>query len=290
MIDAHTAQAKGIILCADDFAFNQGVSSGIVALAEQGRISATSVMVLSPRWAGDAALLHDLRDRVDVGLHLDWTSDFAKASGHGRSLGMAMIRAASGAFGHGAAKVATRGVIERQLDAFERHWKAAPDFVDGHQHVQQFAGLREALVEILTSRYGCTGERSATRVGALPYLRISRAPAGQADFKARVIAAMGADALEKIAADAGLACSAALFGIHDFAGDGARYARLMARWMEAAPARCIIMCHPAQSAAADDPIGPARVREFSYLRGSDFAATLTRTGVKLVRGRSLARA
>ncbi len=284
------AGARAVILCADDFGFNREVSAGIAALAAKGRLSATSVMVLAPRWADDAAMLNDLRGAIDVGLHLDWTSEFAKASGHGLSLGMAMIKAASGAFRRGAAKVATRSVIERQLDAFERHCKTAPDFVDGHQHVQQFAGIREALVEILIDRYGARCKPGAADVGALPYLRISRAPAGHADFKGRVIAAMGADALEKIAIDAGLACSAALLGIYDFAGDEARYARLMAHWVQAAPPRCILMCHPAQSAVLHDPIGRARAKEFAYLSSADFDSALDSAGLRLARGESLARA
>lgn len=77
---------KRLILCADDFAVNEAASLGIAALAHAGRISATSAMVLSPRWAKDAALLQDVRGRIDVGLHLDWTSAFACAAGHGVSL------------------------------------------------------------------------------------------------------------------------------------------------------------------------------------------------------------
>ncbi|NCN97004.1 MAG: ChbG/HpnK family deacetylase, partial [Rhodoferax sp.] len=165
----------GVIVCADDFAVHQSASLGIAKLARMGRISATSAMVLSPRWAQDVALLHELRGQIDVGLHLDWTSDFAVAAGHGLSLGQAMRRALLGGFD----VTLTRGVIERQLDLFEARWKAPPDFVDGHQHVQQFAGIRQALVALLQQRYG-------TQV-APPYLRISRAPPGLNNLKSLVI-------------------------------------------------------------------------------------------------------
>ena len=83
---------KSVILCADDYALNESVSHGIVALAEAGRLSATSVMTLSPRWAMDAAVLAPWRGRIDVGLHLDWTSEFALAAGHGAPLGALMRR------------------------------------------------------------------------------------------------------------------------------------------------------------------------------------------------------
>jgi predicted glycoside hydrolase/deacetylase ChbG (UPF0249 family) len=263
---------KGVILCADDFAVHAPASLGIAQLARLGRISATSAMVLSKRWAQDVALLHELRGRIDVGLHLDWTSDFAISAGHGLSLGAAMFKAALGGF----ERVAARGVIERQLDAFEAQWKAPPDYVDGHQHVQQFAGIREALVQALASRYGAR----------LPYLRISRAPPGGADLKSRVIAAMGASALEKIATRAGVTCATALLGIYDFAGTEAHYAERMDSWLRAAPAGSIIMCHPARATEPGDAVGAARAREFAYLSGADFPTALAHARVQLVRGAS----
>ena len=276
---------KGVILCADDFAVNESASRGIAMLASSRRISATSAMVLSPRWPQDVALLHDLRGQIDVGLHLDWTSEFAAASGHGMSLLAAMLRATLGGFGSDAAATVTRGVIERQLDAFEAHWKAPPDYVDGHQHVQQFAGIREALVQVLVGRYGSGGGPGTVNVH-LPYLRISSAAAGAFDPKSRVIAAMGAAALEKLATEAGLGVTASLLGVYDFSGDPARYARLMEGWLSAAPVGCVIMCHPAQAAEAGDAIGVARAQEFAYLGGADFAAALALAQVQLVRGTS----
>jgi predicted glycoside hydrolase/deacetylase ChbG (UPF0249 family) len=265
---------KGVILCADDFAVHEPASQGIAELARRGRLSATSVMVLSPRWPRDVALLHELRGRIDVGLHLDWTSDFAISAGHGLSLGAAMRKAVLGGFD----RVAARTVIERQLDAFEAQWRAPPDYVDGHQHVQQFAGLRDALVAALASRYGANNPR--------PYLRISRAPAGAADLKGRIIAVLGAARLDALARGAGLPSSPALSGIYDFSGDQARYAGLMRGWLDGAPAGSIIMCHPALSPEPGDVIGAARVREFAYLGGDGFAEALAQARVQLLRGGS----
>lgn len=264
-----TAHTKRLVLCADDFAVHGHASLGIARLAAMGRLSATSVMVLSPRWGQDVALLRELRGRIDVGLHLDWTSDFARRAGHGMSLGMAMLRGAVVGFD----KKAARAVIERQLDAFEAQWKAPPDHVDGHQHVQQFSGIREALVQALSSRYR----------GAAPYLRISRAAPGQADLKSRIISGMGANALEMIAARAGLTGAVALSGIHDFEGDGKRYARCMEGWLQTSPAGSIIMCHPAQGLEPQDTIGAARLREFDYLAGPTFPAALEKAHVTLAR-------
>jgi predicted glycoside hydrolase/deacetylase ChbG (UPF0249 family) len=266
---------KPLVLCADDFAVHAGASQGIAALARQGRLSATSVMVLAPRWAQDMALLQDLRGRIDVGLHLDWTSTFARAAGHGLSLGAAMRQALLGGFDRGAA----RTVIERQLDLFEAQWQAPPDHVDGHQHVQQFAGIREPLVEVLARRYP----------GRLPYLRVSQVRAGAGErlgLKSRVISALGSNAIKKIADGAGVPRADALLGVYDFDGDTARYAALMDGWLAGAPAGGMLMCHPASAAGPDDEIGAARLREYAYLGSSDFGAALAHAQVALVRGRA----
>jgi len=268
-----SAWTKSVVVCADDYAVNAPTSQGIVALCVLGRLSATSVMSLSPRWAEDAPALRELRDRVDVGLHLDWTSTFAQHAGFGRSLGAVMWRSWSGGF-RGAD---VRDAIQRQLDAFEMHWQAPPDHVDGHQHVQQFAGLRETLCDVLVQRYGAQQPR--------PWLRVSRV--AQVGLKAQVITAMGAHALQAWAQQHDWPCVAPLLGAYGFDGSLDDYRQRMQRWLLDVPVAdqaALIMCHPASSAAADDEIGPARAREFAYLASHDFVQDLRDAGVRLVRG------
>lgn len=272
-----TQAPKPLVLCADDYAQDARVSRAILDLARQGRLAATSAMVLSPRWPGDAAPLAELRGQIDVGLHLDWTSPYAQAAGHGLALSAAMRRALLGGFERGGARVA----IERQLDAFEARWRAAPDHVDGHQHVQQFAGIREPLVELLARRYGTHA----------PWLRLSRTPPGQRDLKSRVIAWMGAGTLATLAAQSGIACARRLSGVYDFTGGAPRYARLMARWLKTSPAATVLMCHPGtdepDGAAPPDPIAPARAAEWRYLASPAFADALADARVVLARGSAL---
>ena len=265
---------KRLIVCADDFAVNESVSRGIAALARAGRLSAISAMVLSPRWAKDAALLKDMRAQIDVGLHLDWTSAFARTAGHGVSLTGAMRRAVLGGFNQAAA----RRVIERQLDAFEAVWKSPPDHIDGHQHVQQFSGIREALVTAVQQRY-------AIKTSA--YLRLSTGVMTDKIFKTKIIAGMGASALERLASAAGIACAPALSGIYDFTGGTQRYTRLMAQWLQGAPEGGIVMCHPGMRAEAGDNIGAARAWEYAYLASDVFLRALTQAGVMLSRGAQL---
>ena len=270
---------KPLVLCADDYAEHAGITQAVLDLARQGRLSATSVMVLSPRWQADAAPLRELRDRIDVGLHLDWTSAFARDAGHGLGLGAAMRRALLGGF----RPTLAAQVIERQLDAFEATWQAPPDHVDGHQHVHQFAGIRDALVEVLARRYG----------SGRPWLRVSRVPAGQRDAKSRLIAWMGAHALQRRAERARLPCAPALSGVYDFGGGGPAYARRMAGWLGTSPAGTVLMCHPAHGdvhVEDHDPISAARSWEFRHLRSAAFEAQCEAAGVRLVRGSTLYRA
>lgn len=263
--------AKPIIVCADDFAFSEGASIAIALLARLGRVSATSAMVLSPRWAADAPRLTDLRGRLDVGLHLDWTSAFAVAQGHGLPLSRVMGQALAGGF----RRDTVAAVIERQLDAFEAQWKAPPDHVDGHQHIHQFRGIRRPLLEILDRRYGR---------GNGPYLRLSRPVGRGLGLKGWVIGAMGAAALkmELQARDRG--SSAALTGLYDFSGTTAEYAARVLGWLRDAPPASVLMCHPASQSLPDDPIASARLREFEFWRGDGASEALAQANSVPARG------
>lgn len=269
----NAAPIKSVVLCADDYALNAPTSQGIVALCVLGRLSATSVMVHSPRWADEAAALREMRERVDVGLHLDWTSTFAQAAGFGHALGGVMGRSLWGGFRH----AAVCDEVERQLDAFEAHWQAPPDHVDGHQHVQQFDGLRQAVCEVLLRRYGASSAR--------PWLRVSQV--AQSGFKARVISAMGASSLQAWTSAQDWPSVAPLLGVYGFGGSLTDYRRRMQGWLRDTPAGdkpAIIMCHPAVSALAEDIMGHARAREFAYFASDHFVQDLRDAGVRLVRG------
>ena len=269
------SNVKHLILNADDFAFNAAVSRGIVALAQKGRLSATSAMTSSPRWRQDAPALAELRDQIDVGLHLDWTSPFAVAAGHGKNLPQAMLRAVLGGYDHAQARV----VIERQLDAFEQVWQAPPSHVDGHQHVHQFKGIRDALVDVMAKRYNGLPKDQK------PYVRISKGASNRLNVKAHVIAALNSNAIKNIAVKTGITPARGLFGIYNFEGSEADFGRLMVQWLSAAPEHTIIMCHPAQGSPGafdeDDGIAAARQREFNYLASDAFALALAHASVDL---------
>ena len=265
-----------LVLCADDYAVHAPASAGILELARRQRLSATSVMVLSPRWAEDAAPLRELRDQIDVGLHLDFTSPMACDAGFGRSVGGMMWRSLW-PLGQ-SLRQRWREAIEQQCDAFEHHWRHVPDHMDGHQHVQQFPGLRDLVLEVLQHRYGHCERRA--------WLRVSRV--GQSDVKATIITRWGAQLWAQQLKAAGWRGLAPLRGAYDFTGGRDSYPRRMRGWLSQAHLDGgMIMCHPAQSVYAGDDIGDARVWEYEYLSSDAFAHDLSATGLQLVRGSAL---
>lgn len=242
---------NAVWLGADDFAHDAGCSDAIARLALGGKIQATSALVLSPRWQRDALLLEPVRGSLSVGLHLDWTSRHAFAAGHGMGLGQAMLRAAFGKF----PMAQTRSLIARQLDRFEDAWGAPPDHIDGHQHVHQFAGIREALLAEMAKRYGLRR----------PWLRISNPAAAPGSIKSRMIRALGAGQLQALSAQLSIPVMPHLDGIYDFRGGQAHYRRLLAQWRERALPGTVIMCHPATAIEPGDSHGSARLWEYAVL-------------------------
>lgn len=263
---------KDVVLCADDYALNAPVSQGIVALAVLGRLSATSVMSLSPRWAEDAVALRDVRERLDVGVHLDWTSGFAAQAGYGRSLTEVVARAALRL----CRQQTIEGQIDHQLDAFEAQWQAPPDHIDSHQHVHQLPVYRQALVAVLMRRYGTSAH--------LPWVRVSRI--AQPGFQNQLVTAMGAAALEKITHSNDWPIVSPVLGAYGFNASMDDYGRHMQTWLAslAVDKPALIMCNPAVSAQTDDVLGNTRKREFAYLAGHDFVQHLVDASVRVVRG------
>jgi predicted glycoside hydrolase/deacetylase ChbG (UPF0249 family) len=276
--------ARHFIVCADDFAIDAGAVEAIVELIERGRVTATSALVDAPHWRAAAAAL-PARPRgaagprgADIGLHLNLTQPFPAPGGTRAPqrwpLGELIVRCALRAI----EPAVLQAEIERQLDAFEDAVGRRPDYIDGHQHVHQLAGVREALVTAVLQRYGTDA----------PWLRSTRPPEGVRGIKACGIAALGDRHLRALASGARLRVSRCLAGVYDFrAATGVereRYRQQLGRWLQLGPDGTVLMCHPATRAAADDPIGAARAMEYATLGSAEFGARLDAAGIALGTG------
>ncbi len=279
---------KRVILCVDDFGLKPEVNEAVAELADAGVVSATGCMSQGPAWREGAGLLKgERRHRLDVGLHFNLTEPFAGAWSMplARVIGMACVHAIN--------PQALQRAVCTQLDAFEDAWGAAPDFVDGHQHVHQLPQVRQVLLTELQRRYGGTShDGSDAATGTLPWLRHTRAGRDGAgvDFKQRVIEALGAAPLAQQARAAGFRLNGALWGVYGFDADTAGYAQRLRAWLARAQEGDVLMMHPATPAKAAapivkpgtdeiedpiaDPIADARVVEYTVLkeRGGEMLA------------------
>ena len=197
---------RRLILNADDYAMDEGGDQAILTLIARKVVTATSAMVLSPRWtqaAGEVAQMN-----ADCGLHLDLTSEFAATKLATLSLSDLIARAYAGRLN----AAAIRDAIEAQLDLFERPLGRPPDFVDGHQHVHQLPAIRSELIDALQRRYGA----EAAKIG----IRICT-PRRWRGAKARFIGVLGAMPTAKLARRTGHAVNSDFLGVYGFSPDAA---------------------------------------------------------------------
>ena len=245
-----------LMICADDFSQNPEIDHAIIHLIKINRLSATSCMVNSPYWASSAKLItEDIRNKADIGLHLDFT-----LFGYGYSHTMLTLLSVL----HCLPKRLIQRSIEQQLDQFEEKLGTKPDYVDGHQHVHQLPQIRQALLTILKKRYA----------HQLPWLRIAK-PNSKSGLKGLIIKLLGATALAREANAMGFQCSNTLLGVYDFSGNVNDYKKRLTDWVmqvENSTGTPVLMCHPSIDRVdwQDDPIYPARVNEFSVLSSNAF--------------------
>lgn len=258
---------KSLVLCADDYGVTRAAGVGIRKLIGLGRLSAVSCLVGFPCWIEEAALLNPLRDRVDVGLHFNLT-----LGGEVR-LARLLKDCLTGKI--------NRGRVERQLhqqlDRFESAWMEPPDFVDGHHHVHIFPGVRGPLFQVLAERYP---------VGRRPWVRqVKPSLFGHDALVKALVLRILATGFEGTARKAKLTISGDFAGLYSQA-PRADYPALMDRWLGSVNPGTLIMCHPSASAeGAPEGTGEACTREFVYLAGEDFGASLAKNNVQLVRFR-----
>jgi predicted glycoside hydrolase/deacetylase ChbG (UPF0249 family) len=275
---------RTVILCADDFGLADGVSRGIVELAEMGRLSATGAMTNMPGWRRMARSLMPLRDRIAVGLHLNFTA--------GTPLGPMPRLAPLGAFPalkDLLPKALKRQLpdseiaeeISRQIEAFEEAFGDAPAFVDGHQHVHVLPAIRPALIQALKVR-GYAG-RVWLRDPSDKAMAILRRPIGRS--KALIVKSL-ARGFARSAHAAGFRTNKGFSGFAplDLSVPAARVFEEAFSKLGAHP---LVMCHPGyvdDELRALDPALESRVEELNYLKSDAFRDLLEEQGLRLVPG------
>jgi predicted glycoside hydrolase/deacetylase ChbG (UPF0249 family) len=274
--------SRRIWLCADDYGISPGVNRAIRDLIENSRLNATSAMVVGPAIGRDEVnaltAAAKANPRCAIGLHVTLTAPFRPLTMH--------FRPTEGGLFLPHAKLLRRGLMGRldselvhtevtvQLAAFVDLFGRPPDFVDGHQHVQLYPGVRAAFLAAVKTGAPEAWIRQCGRVR--PWAQRLDQP------KALVLDALSAQ-FRKRAARANLPFNPAFAGAYDFS-KAAEFGALMRQFLHGMPEAGVVMCHPGivdDVLISLDPLTVQREREYEFLRGERFLPLLAANEVTL---------
>ena len=278
----NAAAPRRIWLCADDYGISPGVNRAIRDLIERGRLNATSVMVVGPAIGRDEvdALLSAAsnRPRCAIGLHATLTAPFRPLTMHFRPLDGGMFlsfpRLLRAGFMRRLDPEIFQAELKVQLAAFGEMFGRAPDFVDGHQHVQLYPQIRDAFLAAVKDAAPSAWVRQGGRNGSLA--RRLGAP------KALLLDALSTQ-FRRRAARAGLAFNPGFAGAYDFLRQP-DFGGLMQQFLDGLPEHGLVMCHPGfvdETLVSLDPLTAQREREHAFLGGGDFPRLLAANNVTL---------
>ena len=285
---------RPLLLCADDYGLTPGIDAAISGLVQAGRLGAFSCLSNGPAWQRDASALAGLRSQAQAGLHFNLTE--------GRPLSPALARwwpqmptlprlLLDSHLGR-LPLDAVADELAAQWQAFVAASGAAPDFIDGHQHVHHLPGVRGLLLDWLQRQPQPTPVRSTAHLAGPGH-----------GLKRWVIEHSGGRALARALSRQTqtqtqphrLPHNRLLLGVYDFGA--ADYGALMRAWLAQVPEQgALLFCHPGRPSAGvtsslspdpPDPIADARQRELAYLAGAEFPRDLAAAGVVLASGWSL---
>ena len=273
---------RRIWLCADDYGISPGVNRGIRDLIARGRLNATSVMVVGPAVnPGEiAALQAAVADgtRCAIGLHAVLTAPFHPLTMHfkplarGRLLPLSKLLQASLLRRLDGEIIRTE--VSAQIARFIELFGRAPDYLDGHQHVQLFPQIRDAFLDAAKASAPGAWVRQCGRTQPFRH--------GPGSPKALLLDGLSRRFRRK-AVRAGVSFNSGFAGAYDFC-HGGDFNALMRQFLDGLPDGGLIMCHPGFVDATLrelDPLTDQREREYAYLAGDTFPALLNEARAEL---------
>ena len=276
------ATPRRIWLCADDYGLAEGVNRAIRDLISRGRLNATSVMVVGPAIGRsevtELQAVAAASPRCAIGLHATLTAPFRPLSLHFRPVDGGLFLPFQTLLRSGLLRRLDPEMIEDellvQLAAFKELFGRAPDFVDGHQHVQLFPQVRDGFLAAVKQAAPGAWVRQGGRLQ--PLAKRLGAP------KALVLDILSAQ-FRRRAAAAGIPFNPAFAGAYDFT-TSPDFGELMRQFIAGLPEGGLVMCHPGfvdDTLAGLDPLTTQREAEHAYLAGSEFPPLLAANNVTL---------
>lgn len=258
---------KRIVLCADDYGQAPPISKGILALAEQNRLSATSCLVNGPHWREHAEWLKPFWGKIDIGLHLNLTEGAPLSHAYQNEYGKEFFSLTT-LMRKSLLRQLNQDIIEAecraQLDQFAQVMGTLPDFIDGHQHVHQFPTIRDALIQIYE-------ERLRHHHTYVRWINESLSPKnGFINIKKIIIYLMGTKAFKVLLNQHDIPHNESFSGVYSFSKN-AKYGELFNQFLQEVGDKGLLMCHPGLKASeGSDSIAEARFLEYQYFASDEF--------------------
>jgi predicted glycoside hydrolase/deacetylase ChbG (UPF0249 family) len=277
-----TDAATRIWLCADDYGISPGVNRAIRDLIARGRLNATSVMVIGAAAGRDevGALRAAAADapRCAIGLHATLTAPFRPLTMHFRPIDGGMFPPYPKLFRLGLVGKLDPEVVRTelvvQLSTFAETFGRTPDFVDGHQHVQLFPGVRDAFLSAVKETAPDAWVRQCGRNRALRE-RLGSPKA----FFLDLLSVRFRHRAERC----DIAFNPDFAGSYDFSRE-CDFAALMQQFVQDLPDGGLVMCHPGlvdDVLVSLDPLTVQREREYAFLSGEQFPRLLAANNITL---------
>jgi predicted glycoside hydrolase/deacetylase ChbG (UPF0249 family) len=273
--------ARTIWLCADDYGMAPGINSAIRKLIQRGRLNATSIMTAAHHLDGDEVtdlmLLNAGRKRALLGLHVTLSAPFKPLTDGFTPLHKGAFPTNLQMLNLGMRRKLDRDALVReigaQIDRYVQIFGAAPDYLDGHQHVHLFPIVRDAFLEAVRHKAPNAWIRQCGR---------PRSARPAHDVKGLFLDLLSVRMRSK-ARRLGVAFNPAFNGAYDFK-PSADFSRLFPRFLRGMPEGGLVMCHPGfvdSELKSLDSLTDLREREYAYLDSDAFSATLQQNGYAL---------
>lgn len=266
-----------IILCADDYGQNTAISQAIIALLKKNRLSATSCETNTKAWLTHAKALQPFLGQIDVGLHFNLTEGEPLTAGWGKSflpLHKLILKAYIGQIQKGLVEAE----LNAQLDRFVEGLGCEPDFIDGHQHIQQLPIIRDAIISVYEKRLRARGSyiRSVKNFTSALLPR-------PGFLKNLTIQLCGAYTFYKKLNQKNIPHNKCFGGVYQFT-QAENFSSIFPRFLNFKKGKRLIMCHPGfQNENDNDPIAKARVCEYQYFSSNQFLEDLKARQLQLGR-------
>lgn len=255
-----------MILCADDFGLTHEINTAILELAQAKKLSAISCMTTQNAWHQDAPELLKLDTSIQLGLHFNVTESHEKnyqASFQPIGLQQLILKSLT----H---RLSIQNIVDelkKQLDIFIETIGRAPDFIDGHQHIHQLPQVRTALLRIYQAYF--PNKNVWIRVSANPLSVMLKNPT-RYSVKHWILQALGAHQLRKTLAKHDIPHNRTFSGIYNFELTP-DYSVHFNDFLNQIEDNGLIMCHPGKPSNYPDPIAQARLKEYEFFKGDQFA-------------------